>query len=163
MSKRLSAAKACPECNKEGIWFTGKICHNCYRQKVWVKKEGVCPKCKRMIHLKSKGLCAGCYNTTYRLEYQKALNHMNRYGLDYETYKKITAKCILCEFDKFVALHHLDQDKNNNSKENLVGLCPNHHQMLHTMKYRDEVFQLLREKGVNPQERKFRTDIKGGY
>jgi len=163
MSKRLSAPKVCPHCNKKSIWFSGKICLNCYRQHFWKREKKACPRCKRVLPLKGKGLCGGCYNSTYRLEYQKALNNMKLYGLDYEVYKKITEKCIICEFDKFVVLHHLDQDRKNNSTSNLVGLCPNHHQMLHTMKYRHEVFQLLREKGLNPQEKKLREDVKGSY
>ena len=88
---------------------------------------------------------------------------MKWHGLDIDTYKKITQKCILCDFDKFVALHHLDQNKNNSSPENLIGLCPNHHQMLHTLKYREEVFQALREKGFNPQEKQPRSNVDGSY
>ena len=88
---------------------------------------------------------------------------MKLYGLDHDKYKKLTEKCILCGFNKFVVLHHLDQNNKNNSQENLVGLCPNHHQMLHTLKYREEIFQALKEKGFNPIERKLRTDIKGSY
>lgn len=163
MSKRLSQPKLCPECKKFASWFTGSICHNCYRQKHWNRKKKICKRCQRLMFLKGRGVCAGCYNTLFYLEYQKARNQMQLYGLDYEIYKKITEKCIICGFDKFVALHHLDQNKKNNSTDNLVGLCPNHHQMLHTIKYRNEVFQLLKEKGFSPQEKKFREDIKGSY
>ena len=153
----------CPKCNKETKIITKGVCHNCYRKHFWVQKKDICPRCKRTIHLKSKGLCAGCYNTVYRLEDQKARNQMRLYGLDYETYKKITEKCIVCGFNKFVALHHLDQNKKNNSEANLIGLCPNHHQMLHTLKYREEIFKILKEKGFNPQEKSPRQDIKGSY
>ncbi len=153
----------CPKCNKETKVITKGVCHNCYRKNFWIREKKICPKCKRLIYLKSKGLCAGCYNTTYRLEDQKARNQMRLYGLDYETYKKITQKCAICDFDKFVALHHLDQNKANNSEENLIGLCPNHHQMLHTLKYREEIFKILRDKGFNPQEKVPRADIRGSY
>lgn len=163
MSRRLKEPKICPECQKLNLWFSGKICHNCYRQFHWKREKKVCPRCKRLLPLKGKGLCGGCYNIVYRLEYQKARNQMMLYGLDYETYKKITANCAICGFDKFVALHHLDQNKKNNSKGNLIGLCPNHHQMLHTAKYQAEVFKLLREKGFTPKEKKLRVDIKGAY
>lgn len=156
----------CPRCNKPAyknrITKQG-VCFNCYRKFFWIKKTSICPRCKRTLYLKSKGLCAGCYNTVYNLEYAKAKNQMKLYGLDYETYKKLTEKCVVCGFDKIVALHHLDQNKKNNSRENLVGLCPNHHAMLHMIKYREEIFQALREKGFNPQEKKPRTDIKGSY
>jgi len=163
MSRKLSQPKICPKCKKENIWFTGEICHNCYRQYFWKRKKKICPRCKRLIALKGKGLCGGCYNIVYRLDYQKAKNQMKLYGLDYNSYKKLTEKCIICGFDKFVALHHLDQNRNNNSETNLVGLCPNHHQMLHTLKNREEIFQLLREKGYFPKEKVLKTDIKGSY
>ena len=143
MSNRLSQPRICPECKRETLWFSGRVCQNCYRNKYWKRKKGICPRCKRLIYLKSKGLCAGCYNTTFHLDYQKAKNQMKLYGLDYDAYKQITKKCAICDFNKFVALHHLDQNKSNNSRENLVGLCPNHHQMLHTLKYKEEIFQAL--------------------
>ena len=148
--------RICPRCSKpayDNVIIKG-VCHNCYRSFIWKPKKKICPRCKRLLYLKSKGLCAGCYNTTYHLEYLKAKNLVKRHNIDIETYKKLTEKCVICGFDKFVALHHLDQDEKNNSETNLVGLCPNHHSMLHTIKYKDEVFQLLKEKGFNPQEKK---------
>lgn len=47
-------------------------------------------------------------------------------------------ECILCGFDKIVEVHHLDEDRTNNEPRNLVPLCPNHHQMVHS-KWRNEV------------------------
>ena len=163
MSRKLSEPKICPKCGKENVYFSGSICHNCYRQYVWKRKKEICPRCKRILHIKTKGLCGGCYNIMYRLEYQKARNQMRLYDINYETYKKITEKCVICGFDKFVVLHHLDQNKRNNSQDNLIGLCPNHHQMLHTLKNKEDVFQLLREKGYFPLEKKPRENIKGSY
>lgn len=46
--------------------------------------------------------------------------------------------CILCGFDKIVEVHHYDYNHHNNVPENLVPLCPNHHQMVHS-KYRSEI------------------------
>lgn len=146
-------SKICPKCNKVAKRITKGVCHECYIKHIWQRKKEVCPRCKRLLPLKAKGLCGGCYTTLFRLEYNKAANYKKRYNLDLKTYRKITEKCIICGFDKFVALHHLDQDRKNNSESNLVGLCPNHHQMLHTSKYRLEIFQLLKEKGFNPQEK----------
>jgi len=163
MSVRLKNPKICPMCNKESKWFTGKICQNCYRQNIWQRKKKICPRCKRLLFLKGKGLCGGCYNIVYRLEYQKARNHLINYGLDYNTYKKITKKCAICGFDKIIDLHHLDQNRNNNSQENLIGLCPNHHRMLHNIDFKDEIFKILIKKGFNPTEKKLKEDIKGAY
>jgi len=70
---------------------------------------------------------------------------MKNYGIEYETYKKITARCIVCGFNKYVHLHHLDHNRHNNDEKNMIGLCPNHHQMLHTLKYREEVLLQIRK------------------
>lgn len=47
-------------------------------------------------------------------------------------------ECLICGFDKIVAVHHVDEDHSNNDPKNLVCLCPNHHEMFHS-KYRSEV------------------------
>lgn len=51
-------------------------------------------------------------------------------------------KCALCGFDKIVAIHHIDESKENNSKENLIPLCPNHHEMVHS-KWRNDIQPLI--------------------
>jgi hypothetical protein len=50
-------------------------------------------------------------------------------------------QCVVCKFDKVVEVHHLDHNRSNNSKENLVPLCPNHHQMIHRSSYAEEVLK----------------------
>lgn len=47
-------------------------------------------------------------------------------------------KCVICGFDKIVAIHHIDENKKNNHPHNLIPLCPNHHEMVHS-RYRNEV------------------------
>jgi len=97
----------------------------------------------------AKGLCPGCYQFVFHLDKNKEWNHRKCYGLDKETYNRITKECVLCGFDKVVDLHHLDQNKKNNSETNLIGLCPNHHKMLHDFRYREEIIKQLKEKGYN--------------
>ena len=41
-------------------------------------------------------------------------------------------ECIICGEDKIIEVHHLDENKNNNKPENLVPLCPTHHQYWHS-------------------------------
>lgn len=47
-------------------------------------------------------------------------------------------KCVVCGFDKIVAIHHIDENKKNNDPSNLIPLCPNHHEMCHS-KYKSEI------------------------
>jgi len=41
-------------------------------------------------------------------------------------------KCVVCGEDKIVAVHHYNEDHNDNRPENLVPLCPTHHQYIHS-------------------------------
>jgi len=147
--------KKCKNCGKEDVRHSKGYCFNCYRKFAWKQKLITCKRCGREKPNHAKGYCAGCYNFIFHLNKNKAWNARKNYNLDINTYKKITKRCVICDFDKSVDLHHLDQNKTNNSEKNLIGLCPNHHKMLHDFKYREEIFHLLKEKGFKiPEDKK---------
>ena len=150
----------CSNCGKETINYSKGMCNPCYRRLIWKPKKKECKRCKRILPMKAKGFCGGCYNFVFMLEYNKSWNQMKNYGIKFEDYKKITSSCVVCDFDKVVDLHHLDENNKNNSEDNLIGLCPNHHKMLHDFRYRKEMLNILKEKGHNiPDDPKleFRT------
>lgn len=41
-------------------------------------------------------------------------------------------KCLVCNETNVVAVHHLNEDHNDNSPKNLVPLCPTHHSYMHS-------------------------------
>lgn len=41
-------------------------------------------------------------------------------------------KCIICEEVNVVAVHHMNENHKDNRPENLVPLCPTHHQYMHS-------------------------------
>lgn len=41
-------------------------------------------------------------------------------------------KCVACEEVNIVTVHHLDENHQNNSPDNLIPLCPTHHQYWHS-------------------------------
>jgi len=51
-------------------------------------------------------------------------------------------QCMICGFDKIVAIHHNDNNHSNNDPNNLIPLCPNHHEMIHS-KWKNEVQPLV--------------------
>jgi len=59
------------------------------------------------------------------------------YGISMKQYNKLTSKCAICGFNKLVDLHHIVpiSKGGSNDSENFVGLCPNHHQMIHKRGY----------------------------
>jgi len=54
------------------------------------------------------------------------------------------SKCAICGFDKIVAIHHIDENHDNNSPTNLIPLCPNHHEMVHS-RWAQEVVPLIEQ------------------
>jgi hypothetical protein len=96
----------------------------------------------------AKGFCNGCYIFLFHLDKIKGWNYRKWHSIGLDLYKKITQKCVVCGFDKVVDLHHLDSNKQNASEENLMGLCPNHHKMIHNFRYKEEILAILKEKGI---------------
>jgi len=141
--------KICKKCEKEKEHHAKGLCYGCYRNIAWEPPKGICKRCKREMKVHAKGLCGGCYNFVFHLERIKSHSYKKKYNLDHKTYKKITKSCFVCGFDKVVDLHHLDENRENNSEENLLGLCPNHHKMVHDFRYRKEMRENLKGKGIN--------------
>ena len=142
----------CKACNKQKDYIPiyGKsrgLCKPCWKKLFWKPKLITCSRCKREMFHHGKGLCSGCFNSTFFIERTRELNAKKRHNIDVETYREVTQSCSVCRFDKIVDIHHLDHDHENNASDNLTGLCPNHHKMLHSKKHQKEVFDALREKG----------------
>ena len=133
----------CVNCRREMIIHAKKMCCTCYKKLFWKPKKIICKRCGRYRNLHAKGLCGGCYNTTFHLEYNKNKNYEKYHNISPQLYKKITKSCIVCNFNKFVELHHIDCNRHNNSEDNMVGLCPNHHKMLHTIEYGEWLKELI--------------------
>ena len=41
-------------------------------------------------------------------------------------------KCVVCGESNIVTVHHMDENNKNNKPENLIPLCPTHHQYWHS-------------------------------
>ena len=61
-------------------------------------------------------------------------------------------KCLVCEESNVVAVHHLNEVHSDNRPENLVPLCPTHHQYMHS-KHRhlieDRILEYVKNKWKN--------------
>ncbi|MEK6850613.1 MAG: hypothetical protein AABX85_03490 [Nanoarchaeota archaeon] len=150
----LGTCKNCKK-EKENIVQSGKsegLCKICYKKLIWKPKVVICARCKRDLPMHAKGLCTGCYASTFHSDIIKIHNAKNYHKIDSDLYKKIIKKCIICNFDKIIEIHHLDHNHQNNFPQNLVGLCPNCHKLLHSQKYQKEIFNNLKAKGFNVPE-----------
>ncbi|MBS3098587.1 hypothetical protein J4462_00055 [Candidatus Pacearchaeota archaeon] len=133
----------CKNCGGEKPHRAKGLCVGCY-QKNRVRR---CIKCGRDVPLQAKGMCSTCYGKTFSRRHKEAYQARKFYNIDYETYKKKTQHCVICGFDKIVDLHHLDKNHENRSETNLIGLCPNHHKMIHKSEFMADTISRLKEKG----------------
>ena len=154
--------KQCINCKKEReISESGKskgLCHYCYKKLLWKPKLIKCIRCERMLPMHAKGYCVGGYNSTFHIDKVKEHNARRAHNIGPALYRKLVKECTICSFDKIVDIHYLDHNHKNSSENNLVGLCPNHHKMLHSEKYQKEIFDILRVKGFTIPEIGYKTD-----
>ena len=87
-----------------------------------------------------------CANTFIGIKYRTLENHPLWKGGEFGHVNLRKKECCkICRFDKVVEVHHLNENRNDNTLDNLITLCPNHHRMIHTKKYKKEVMALLGE------------------
>ncbi|MEI6849840.1 MAG: HNH endonuclease signature motif containing protein, partial [archaeon] len=155
--KYIMVKGLCVNCKKEKeIALSGKakgLCKVCYKKLIWKPKLIECKRCKRMLPNQAFGFCKSCYLSVFHMDRMKEHSIKQHHNIDPKLWKEITKKCVVCGFDKIVDLHHLDHNHDNNSRENLIGLCPNHHRMIHNIKTRKEVLDILKENGYVPLEK----------
>jgi hypothetical protein len=102
-----------------------------------------CPVCQSYFkpERKQQVTCSySCSNTYFR----SGENNGNYKGENYRTicFEIHEKKCIVCGEDKIVAVHHNDENHDNNDIYNLIPLCPTHHQYVHS-KYKNLVQPII--------------------
>lgn len=131
----------CKICSKLKPHIAKGMCNSCYKRVGTPKVK--CKKCGEIKPHHAFGLCTKCYIHDNHLDYIKNWNYEKWHKIPGELYAKITKKCTVCGFTDFVEIHHLDESKKNDPN-NLIGLCPNHHRMIHTEKLKPKVLELLK-------------------
>jgi hypothetical protein len=101
-----------------------------------------CPVCKIMFKGNSVTCSYSCSNTYFR----SGKNNPNWKESTYRTtcFEYHKKKCVVCDEDKIVEVHHMDENKDNNLPENLIPLCPTHHQYFHS-RYKELVLPKILE------------------
>lgn len=123
---------------------------------VIIEKE--CPVCASNFftkkgHKHEKKTCShSCSNSYFR----SGLNNPNwkdeRYRTTCFLYHK--KECVVCGENKIVDVHHFDENKKNNSPENLIPICPTHHTYWHS-RYKEDVYDKVieyRNKFINNRD-----------
>lgn len=131
----------CNFCNKP-VYISGIKQHekNCYLNLLNLK---LCVVCNNPIKdfKRSKGTCSYSCANKHWAHIKNKDDTLGYQSLCFRYHKK---ECIVCGEDKIVAVHHNDHNHNNNDIENLIPMCPTHHQYVHS-KYVNEVQPIIDE------------------
>ena len=154
--------------NKSGVPNIKRLCivNNVDTSHFAIKKINTitktCPVCKKQFtglpsKVNNKKTCSyACSNKFFRTGESNGNWKGNSYRLKCFIHHK--KECLICGENKIVTVHHYDEDHKNNSPENLVPLCPTHHQYYHS-KFRNEVEKKIDTYVNNFKSKKFNPDI----
>lgn len=133
----------CNFCEKETTLGNIKRHENfCYLNPLNIKH---CVVCNGVIknYNTSKGTCSrSCANTYFK----SGENNGNFKGASYQylCFANHKKECVVCGENKIVAVHHMNENHDDNSIENLIPLCPTHHQYMHS-RYKNEILNLVQD------------------
>ena len=110
----------------------------------------ICPVCNATF-IGDKTTCShSCSNTYFRhsreggskrASDQELLERNDYRRLCFRYHEK---KCVVCDETNIVAVHHLNEDSSDHRPENLIPLCPTHHQYWHSG-YKHLVYDIVLE------------------
>jgi len=141
--------KTCSNCSEEKEHHAKGLCYACYKSLKWKPTISKCKRCLQPRAIHAKSLCASCYNTTFHADKANAYNQRKKNNITLTQFRKTTSACAVCGFNQIVDIHHIDHNKTNHSPKNLIGLCPNHHRMIHNHNFRQEILAILKQKGFD--------------
>lgn len=101
-----------------------------------------CPACGSLFHGRGKTCSRGCANAYFKT----GPNHGNWKESRYRStcFHYHEKRCVVCGEEYIVEVHHLDENPNNNSPENLIPLCPTHHQYWHS-RYQEKIANIIQD------------------
>lgn len=144
--KELRTRKStCNFCKKQISYLCLKRhIRTCYMNPSNLKK---CKICGKPVKHKTRDTCSySCSNTLFRSgENNPNYNDEKYRNICFKYHKK---ECVICGEQNIVAVHHFDKNHQNNSPENLIPLCPTHHQYCHSSFYeqvKDKICEYIKK------------------
>lgn len=131
--------------------------HGSSKRVIRTTKEKICPVCGAQFTTtinKSKKEKETCSRSCANSHFRSGKDHPNWSESAYRStcFFNHEKKCIVCDEVNIVEVHHLDEDKKNNKPENLIPLCPTHHQYWHSkFKYiiEEQVYNYIKNWKIN--------------
>jgi len=138
--KALKLKMKCKWCGKEYAKANIKKHQNsCIHNPLVIEtKTKICPICQNSFMTNATTCSYSCSNVYFRhsnegglrYKYDEELINSGRYrDVCFRYHEK---KCVICGEENIVAVHHLNENHEDNRPENLIPLCPTHHQYYHS-------------------------------
>jgi predicted nucleic acid-binding Zn ribbon protein len=125
----------CKFCKKDVICSNIKRHEiNCYLNPDNLKQCLVCGSAIKN-HKTSKGTCSRACSNVFFKNVRKRKTLITYRSICFDAHGK---SCVVCGENKIVTVHHINENHNDHRKENLVPLCPTHHQYMHS-RYKGEI------------------------
>lgn len=148
----------CPHCNIEFRYTTINI----HKEKCYLnpKNTRYCAVCQKLLTRQQGTTCGHKCRANYLpfIKTRVATRKINNPDLKIGNYKRICfkehgKKCWVCGEQKVVAVHHINENHEDDRPENLAPLCPTHHQYVHS-RYKNEIIPIIEENIKKYLERK---------
>lgn len=128
---RNDSRVSCPHCEKEvSKPYLPRHISTCVKNPDFGTP---CPKCGTIKDPRKQTCSTSCYNSLFRTGIHNP-NHKQNGSYRTICFHHHKQQCCVCGWDLIVEVHHYDGDHKNNDPENLIPLCPNHHQLWHSSK-----------------------------
>ena len=127
---------SCPKCDR----LIGN--NNYTKHEKTCEGKKICPVCNTSFVGKSSTCSYSCSNKHFRTGERNGNWKQDTYQTTCWLYHG--KKCLVCDEEKIVTVHHVNENHSDNRPENLVPLCPTHHQYVHS-RYRSEVQPIIEE------------------
>jgi len=114
-----------------------------------LRKVKICPVCSKEFQTvvgtaKEKSVCSkSCSNTYFRSRTKHpnwVLGKSCYRSICFETYPH---KCLVCNEQNIVEVHHLNSNRLDNTPSNLIPLCPTHHKYIHSKKFKELISEQI--------------------
>lgn len=121
--------------NKKKL-FCSRKCKNIWKNENTTKIQLNCCQCNKQFSNYQYRVNANKFNFCSRKCYQEwKLENKFVYYKNYrfQAFQYFDKKCEICGFDKIkgiLEVHHIDKNRKNNEKSNLIILCPNCHAII---------------------------------
>jgi len=119
-----------------------------YSKRKYPNISKICPICgnqfkTKLGHPKETITCSSSCSNTY---FRTGVNHGSWTGKSYKIicFNRHERKCIICGEVNMVAVHHYNENHDDNSEENLIPMCPTHHHYMHS-KYKNLIIDKVED------------------